>query len=78
MLVVDNLVKNAAAAIDTTPIAKKAVEFEVAEVHASKPDTKPDMRVLPSGQAQMMGMPMRFIVREALNVEDDRIVGRRN
>jgi uncharacterized protein (TIGR03435 family) len=75
VLVIDNFVKTAAEASDATPVTQKAAEFEVATIRPSKPGTPSNMRLLPSGQAEMTSQPMKFILQIALNVDQDRIVG---
>jgi len=75
MLVIDKSVVAAADAMDATPLTKKAAQFEVAEIHATKPGTTPGRRVLPSGQAEMANQSLAAILQTALNVEADRIVG---
>jgi uncharacterized protein (TIGR03435 family) len=50
-------------------------EFEVATVRPSRPDEKPNQRILPSGQLDFQGIPLKLIISFAYDMDNDRIVG---
>jgi uncharacterized protein (TIGR03435 family) len=47
-------------------------EFEVADIKPSKPGTDADVRFLPGGRLELLGLTMHDLVRIAYSVEDDR------
>jgi uncharacterized protein (TIGR03435 family) len=75
VLIVDNVVKPVTDDA-TTSSAKKPAEFEVADVRISKPGTPFRINNQKSGRVEMSGVPMRFLLSMAFNVQEpDRIVG---
>jgi uncharacterized protein (TIGR03435 family) len=53
----------------------KATEFEVSDVRVSKPGATGNRRILPSGRIELTSETLRFMLRFALNFDDDRIIG---
>jgi uncharacterized protein (TIGR03435 family) len=53
----------------------KATEFEVSDVRVSKPGANGNRRILPSGRIELNSETLRFMLRFALNFDDDRIIG---
>jgi uncharacterized protein (TIGR03435 family) len=64
---------NAPGVQEGLPIAE--TEFEVATVRASKPDEKPNQRILPSGQLDFQAIPLKLMISFAFDMDADRIVG---
>jgi len=76
VIVVDHInqtpTDNPASGISGKP---KATEFEVSDVRVSKPGATGNRRILPSGRIELTADTMRFMLRFALNFDDDRIIG---
>jgi uncharacterized protein (TIGR03435 family) len=51
-----------------------ATEFEVAEVHASKPGTAPDFK-MQNGRLELMGLTLKDLITAAYDIDDSVVVG---
>jgi uncharacterized protein (TIGR03435 family) len=58
-----------------TSSKSKTTEFEVSDVRVSKPGATGNRRILPSGRIELTADTLKFMLRFALNVDDDRIIG---
>jgi uncharacterized protein (TIGR03435 family) len=50
-------------------------EFEVATVKPSRPDEKPNQRILPSGQLDFQAVPLKLMIAFAYDIDQDRVMG---
>src|SRR5689334_11457260 len=62
------------AAAQTVSPAGSAPKFEVASVKPNKGDGPTESAVLPGGRVNMVNVPLRLLIRQAYQVQDDQIV----